>query len=139
MLGLGAIVVGAALAAACSSGDGGGGSTAQSTSAAVDGQGSFAIGEIKRLPGGTAVPTDARTLVDATCSDGRLVLRTDRESVFGQMDCAQMIPPPTLVKFRGKQVAISYRAQRLRIESATEGTVEFTVTNATIGTGDVAP
>ncbi len=130
-----------AFAAGCGSGGGGSvGSTGVGRATATFvGSGGFAIGEIKRLPGGTAVPTDARTLVSAACSEGRLVVKTDRESVIGQMDCSQMIPPQFVDKFRGKPVALSYNGQRLRLESASEGTVEMTVSNATVGTGDVSP
>jgi len=101
--------------------------------------GGFSIGEIKRLPGGTAVPTDVRTLMSAICTDGRLVVRTDRESIVGQMDCAQMVPAEFLNRFLNKPVAISYTNQRLRIETASEGTLELTVTNAAVGAGNASP
>jgi hypothetical protein len=101
--------------------------------------GGFGIGAIKHLAGGTAVPTDVRTLKSAICTDGRLVVQTDRESVVGQMDCAQMPPSQILSGFLNKPVAISYNNQRLRIETANEGTLEFTVTSAAIGAGNVSP
>jgi hypothetical protein len=127
------------LATSCGSSAGSKSPVATRASSTVRSSGGFSIGEIKRLPGGTAVPNDARTLMSATCTDGRLVVQTDRESVVGQMDCSQMIPAQVVDRFRGKPVAISYNNQRLHIESASEGTVELTVTNAAIGAGDVSP
>ena len=132
-------IAGLGFVMACSSGNGRGGPYGGRPAATFVGSAGFAIGEIKRLPGGTAVPTDARTLVSAACDAGRLVVKTDRESVVGEMDCNLMIRRDVVDKFRGKAVAISYNGQRLRIESASEGTVEMTVSNATVGTGDVAP
>jgi hypothetical protein len=111
----------------------------RATSATTGSGGGFSIGEIKRLPGGTAVPTDVRTLKSAVCSDGRLVVQTDRESIGGQMDCAQMVPAEFLNRFLNKPVAISYNNQRLRIETANEGTLEFTVNNAAIGAANASP
>ena len=131
-------IAGLGFVMACGSGSGAGTNGGRATSTFV-GSGGFAIGEIKRLPGGTAVPTDARTLVSAACEGGRLVVKTDRESVVGEMDCSRMIPPDVVDKFRGKPIAVSYTGQRLRIESASEGTVELTVMNATVGAGDVSP
>jgi len=143
---LAAIGAVAVIAIACTSGGsskspvaaGATGATSATRSSSPSG-GGFSIGEIKRLPGGTAVPTDVRTLMSATCADGRLVVRTERESVVGQMDCSQMIPPQVVDRFRGKPVAISYNNQRLRIESVSEGTVELTVMNAAIGAGNASP
>ena len=134
---LAAIAALAVVAAACTSGDSTK-SPAATTASTANSGGGFSIGEIKRLPGGTAVPTDVRTLKSAICSDGRLVVQTDRESVVGQMDCSQMVPPQVVDRFRGKPVAISYTNQRLRIESASEGTVELTVANAAIGAGNAS-
>jgi|SRR5581483_2351282 len=128
-----------AVALACSSSSGGGTAGGGRATATFVGSGGFSIGEIKRLPGGTAVPTDTRKLVSATCDAGRLVVKTDRESILGEMDCSRMIPPQVVDRFRGKEIAVRYSGQRLRIESASEGTVELTVSNATVGTGDVSP
>lgn len=137
---LGAILALAIIGTACTSGSSTRSpvATGPSSTTSLSG-GGFSIGEIKRLPGGTPVPTDVRTLKSATCADGRLAVQTDRELVVGQMDCAQMVPTEFLNRFLNKPVAISYNGQRLRIETANDGTLEFTVTNAAIGAGNASP
>src|SRR5207248_1998607 len=96
-------------------------SPAATTASTTNSGGGFSIGEIKRLPGGTAVPTDVRTLKSAICTDGRLVVQTDRESVVGQMDCSQMVPPQVVDRFRGKPVAIGYNGTPTKMRNCEEG------------------
>lgn len=83
------------------------------------------LGEIERLPGGTPVSTDVRTLLSADCVDGTLTLRTSREQITSPMDCGQMFPDPVIVRFVGQPVAIRAQDGRLIVENETSGTLNF--------------
>lgn len=83
------------------------------------------LGEIERLPGGTPVSTDVRTLLSANCVDGVLTLRTSQEQITSPMDCGQMFPDPVIVRFIGQPVAIRAQDGRLVVENETSGTLNF--------------
>lgn len=83
------------------------------------------LGAITRLPGGTPVPLDTRTLESLTCNVDTLTLRTDRETLTAPMTCDRMLPEAITSRFIGKRVAIRYERERLIIESATEGSMEL--------------
>jgi len=83
------------------------------------------LGEIERLPGGTPVATDVRTLLSADCVDGTLTLRTSQEQITAPMDCGQMFPDTIVVRFIGQPVAIRAENDRLIVENETAGTMNF--------------
>lgn len=83
------------------------------------------IGGITRLPGGTAIPSDLRTFVSIACAEETLTLVTDRETLTAAMPCDRMLPESITARFVGKDIAIRYEDDRLIVESATEGTMEF--------------
>jgi hypothetical protein len=83
------------------------------------------LGAIERLPGGTPVATDVRTLLAADCADGTLTLRTSQEQITSPMDCGQMFPDTIVVRFVGQPVAIRAEDGRLIVENETAGTMNF--------------
>lgn len=83
------------------------------------------LGEIERLPGGTPVSTDVRTLLSADCTDGTLTLRTSQEQITSPMDCGQMFPDAVVVRFVGQPVAIRAQDGRLIVENEASGTLNF--------------
>ena len=90
------------------------------------------MGKIERLPGGTAVVSDVITLLNITCSNGVLIVSTNLKGILGKMDCAQQIPQSTLDRFFGQAVSVSYANGRLRIDSASAGTIDLPVKDATV-------
>ena len=102
----------------------------------TDGQ---TIGKIDRLPGGTAVASEVVTLLNVACVDGELIVRTNLQSISGKMDCAQQIPQAALERFYGQSVTVSYANSRLRIDSVSAGTIELSVTGATITQFNATP
>ena len=115
---VGCIIV-AALALAACSGDDDAGPADGSPRADVT------LAAITRLPGGTPVPLDTRTLQSLTCNVDTLTLQTDREALTAPMTCDRMLPESITSRFIGKTVAIRYERERLIIESATEGSMEL--------------
>jgi hypothetical protein len=97
------------------------------------------LGSIERLPGGTPVPTDVRTLLGAECVNGVLILRTGREQITATMDCQQMLPEGVIAEFLGKPVAIRAQDGRLIVESDTAGTMDFAATEPHISEVQGAP
>jgi hypothetical protein len=83
------------------------------------------LGSIDRLPGGTPVSIDVRTLMSARCENGTLILRTNREEITSPMDCGQMLPESIVARFISEPVAIRAQDGRLVVESATKGTLDF--------------
>ena len=83
------------------------------------------LGEIERLPGGTPVATDVRTLLSAQCSDGVVTLRTSQEQITSPMDCGQMFPETVVVRFIGQPVVINAQDGRLIVENDVVGTMNF--------------
>jgi hypothetical protein len=90
------------------------------------------LGKIDRLPGGTAVASSVVTLLGLSCVNGKLLVRTNLQSIAGKMDCAQQIPQATLDKFYGQSVSIVYANGRLRIDSVSAGTIDLPVQDATV-------
>jgi len=121
---------------ACDDDSNGDGNGADDPSTLSDGE---SLGSIQRFPGGTQVPTDARTFVEATCADDRLVVVTDRETVSATMPCDRMLPPDVLARFPDQPVVISYSDGRLIIESPQIGTMTFPAEDPRIETGDDSP
>jgi len=97
------------------------------------------LGSIERLPGGTPVPTDVRTLLSARCDNGVLVLRTNQEEITSPMDCGQMLPEGVVSRFIGQPVAIRAQDGRLVIENATAGTMDFPAAEPRLSEIDGAP
>jgi hypothetical protein len=102
----------------------------------ADGQ---TIGKIERLPGGTAVASEVITLLNLSCVGGQLIVRTNLQNIVGKMDCAQQVPQATLDRFYGQSVTVSYAGSRLRIDSVSAGTIELSVTGATITEFNATP
>lgn len=97
------------------------------------------LGGIERLPGGTPVATDVRTLLAATCADGRLTLRTSLEEVTAKMDCGQMLPPSIVDQFVGQPVVVRADKGRIIVENATAGTMNFPASDARVAEVTGAP
>lgn len=97
------------------------------------------LGAIDRLPGGTPVPQDVRTLLSAQCDNGVLVLRTNEEEIASPMDCVQMLPEGVVARFIGQPVAIRAQDGRLIVESATAGTMDFPAAEPRVREIDGAP
>ncbi len=97
------------------------------------------LGEIERLPGGTAVATDVRTLVSVTCTDDTLFLRTSAELVRASMPCDRMPPQSIIDKFVSQTIAVRYAGGRLTMESVTVGTLEFPAENPKVFEDDATP
>ena len=89
------------------------------------------LGKIEHLPGGTAVASNVITLLNMTCTNGQIVVRTNLKSIVGKMDCAQSVPDATLEHFYGQSVSISYANGRLRVESVSAGSLDLPVREAT--------
>lgn len=132
---LAVVLVGACLAAACSF------NTADKPNDAAghtlaDGE---TLGKIDRLPGGTAVVTSVITLLDLTCADGQVIVKTNLTSIVGKMDCQQAVPQSTLERFYGQSVSITYAGGRLKIESVSAGSLDLPVEDATSRDVDATP
>lgn len=97
------------------------------------------LGKIERLPGGTPVATNVRTLLGVSCTGETLQIRTNLEAITATMPCDRMFPASVIDTFVSKPVAITYKDQRLIIESATEGTLEFPASDPTVAETNVAP
>lgn len=97
------------------------------------------LGEIQRLPGGTPVATDVRTLLAATCADGRLTLRTSLEELTANMDCGQMLPASIVDQFVGQPVVVRADEGRIIVENATAGTMNFPASDARVAEAAGAP
>ncbi len=97
------------------------------------------LGKIDRLPGGTAVVSSLITLLDVTCANGQLIVKTNLKSIVGKMDCAQQIPQTTLDRFFGQAVSIAYADGRLRIDSVAAGTLDLPVKDATVTDVNATP
>jgi hypothetical protein len=91
------------------------------------------------LPGGTAVVSQVITLLNVTCSNGRLVVTTNLKSIGATMDCAQQVPQATLDRYYGQAVGISYANGRLRIESVSAGTLDLPAKEATVADVNATP
>lgn len=83
------------------------------------------LGEIERLPGGTPVATDVRTLLSVQCAGGVLTLRTSQEQITSPMDCEQMFPETVVVRFIGQPVVINAQDGRLIVENDVVGTMNY--------------
>lgn len=97
------------------------------------------LGSIERLPGGTAVASDVRTLLSASCIDNVLYLRTSAELVTASMPCDRMVPQAIIDKFVSQTIAVRYADARLTMESVTAGTVEFPATDPKVMPNDATP
>lgn len=83
------------------------------------------LGSIDRLPGGTAVASNVRTLLTVSCDGDVLNIRTNLESITADMPCDRLFPQTVIDKFIAKPVAISFGGGRLKVESDIEGTLDF--------------
>ena len=97
------------------------------------------LGKIERLPGGTAVPTDVRTLLDVSCTTDILSLRTNRELVTGEMPCDRLLPESIIQRFLGQPVAVRYDDGRIIVENETAGTMELPVESPRLQVSNAAP
>jgi hypothetical protein len=133
---VGALLV--VLTAGCDDGGGDGGDGSTDDPAAFEvGE---TVGRIDRFAGGTAVPSDPRTLVALTCEGGRLRAETDVETVTGEMDCDRMLDAAIIANFVGQPVAIRYaEGGRLIIESLRAGTIELPVSDPRLESDDATP
>ena len=118
LLALGAALI--VLAAACANGD----DAPQRPETLGDGE---ALGRIERLPGGTPVADSARLIEEIGCTGDELTVRTSQETLRTALPCDRLFDEATLPPFSGTAVAIRYEDQRLIIESAAAGTLEFSV------------
>ncbi len=128
------VLAGVLAASACGSGTGS--KKARNAEPFPEGE---TLGKIERLPGGTAVVSNALTLVNVACANGQLTVTTNLQSIVGTMDCAQQIPQETLGRFYGQSVSISYANARLRIDSVSAGTLDLPVKGATITDVNATP
>jgi len=91
------------------------------------------LGQVDHASAGT--PTaGVRTLLSVTCTRGRLVVRTNVDSITAPDDCKQPIPQATLDAFLGLPAVITYTGDHLIIASIAGGAkLTLTARNATIG------
>lgn len=120
--------------AACSSGGGSGDKTPDG--ALEDGA---TLGRIDRLPGGTPVPTDVRTLLTIECQSEQLIVRTNLEQITAKMPCDRLLPGPIIERFLGQPVAITYDDSRLKIENPGAGSIELPAEDAIRTERDATP
>ena len=120
------------IVAACDDDDGG---SEDDPSTLSDGE---SLGSIDRFPGGTQVPVDPRTFLEATCADGLLTIRTASETITADMDCEQMLPQENIDLFVDEPVAIRYESERLIVESPAVGTMNLPATEPHIEPSDAA-
>lgn len=97
------------------------------------------LGSIERLPGGTPVATNVRTLLGVSCIDDTLQIRTNLEAITATMECERMFPAAVIDNFVSKPVAITYRGERLFIESTDEGSLEFPAKDPTVVATNATP
>ncbi|HEY8172995.1 MAG TPA: hypothetical protein VIH21_07895 [Dehalococcoidia bacterium] len=97
------------------------------------------LGKIDRLPGGTPVATDVRTLLTLECATDTLVLRTNIEALTAAMPCDRMLPSAVIEQFLGKPVAITYENARLKVANETVGTIELPSDEPRITAIDATP
>lgn len=83
------------------------------------------LGSIDRLPGGTAVVSEVRTLLTMECTNERLTVRTNLEQLTAALPCDRMLPAAVIEQFIGKPVAIRYENERLKVANDTVGTIEL--------------
>jgi len=97
------------------------------------------LGSIERLPGGTPVSTDVRTLLAVECTNETLVVRTNAESLSAAMPCDRMLPAAIVDQFIGKTVAIKYEGERLKITNESVGGMELPSKEPRIVPADATP
>ncbi len=97
------------------------------------------LGSIDRLPGGTPVATNVRTLLGVSCTGETLQIRTNLEAITATMECDRMFPAAVIDNFVSKPVAITYNDERLIVESADEGTLEFPAKDPTVAETNATP
>lgn len=97
------------------------------------------LGSIDRLPGGTAVATETRTLLTLFCEGETVIVRTSAETLTATMPCDRMLPASVLEGFIGTEVAISYDESRLIIATESAGSLELPANEPVIGAPDATP
>jgi hypothetical protein len=97
------------------------------------------LGTFDRLPGGTAVPVDVRTLLALECTNDRLVLRTNLESLTASMPCERMLPASFTERFIGQPVSIRYENERLKVDNPVVGSIELPADEPQVTTNDATP
>jgi hypothetical protein len=97
------------------------------------------LGSIDRLPGGTPVATDVRTLLSAECANERLTLRTNVEQLRASLPCERMLPASIVDQFIGKPVAIRYEDERLKVSNDAVGVMELPSSEPEVEATDAAP
>ena len=97
------------------------------------------LGHVDRASAST--PTaGVRTLLSVTCTGGRLVVRTNVDSITAPDDCTQVIPQPTLDGLLGLPAIITYTGDQLIIENVARGVkLSLNARNAKIGGIDASP
>ena len=97
------------------------------------------IGRVERGSAGTP-ESSVRTLLSASCADGRLLVRTNADAITAVSDCATPIPQSTLDQLLGQPAVVTYTGDRLVIESAGTGVkLELPAKNAVVGAIRGAP
>jgi len=97
------------------------------------------LGEIERLPGGTPVSQDVRTLLTLECVNNVVTLRTSAEQITFGMGCEQMLPEATIAGFIGQPVVIGVKDGRLSITNPTAGTMDFPADKPRVAATERAP
>lgn len=97
------------------------------------------IGRVERASAGTP-ESSVRTLLSVSCTNGRLLVRTNADAITAVGDCATSIPQSTLDQMLGQPAVLTYTGDRLVIESAARGVkLELAAKNAVVGAIDGAP
>jgi hypothetical protein len=99
-----------------------------------------ALGEIERLPGGTAVPTDLRVIEAVECATDLLEVRTDREIIIANMPCDRIENRSFIDRFIGQPAAITVlQGGNLRLANDFAGSIELPATDPRVQEVDDTP
>jgi len=96
-----------------------------------------ALGRLTRVAGGTPQPVNLRRLVDASCRDALMTIRTSLETIYAALPCDRFLDDNAKQQFLGKDAAITLEVTRERyrvlIETLNGAQAEFTVDGIWLG------
>lgn len=90
-----------------------------------------ALGRLTRVAGGTPQPVDLRRLIDASCQNGLMTIRTSLETIYAALPCDRFLDESAKQQFLAKDAAITLEVTadryRVLIETLDGAQAEFTV------------
>ncbi len=95
------------------------------------------LGRLTRVAGGTPQPVNLRGLIDASCQDGLMTIRTSLETIYAALPCDRFLDDSARQQFLGKDATITLEVTvnryRVLIETLDGAEAEFTVDGIWLG------